>query len=86
MTTNARSNASSSAFAAVTDPLVLNIFPARFSADRAQVWVGLWLGAEHAASIADAGTGIVTWRDPTDESRLYVWSSDRVIVPTSVSA
>lgn len=62
-----------SAFTAVTDPLVLNIFPARFSAASAEVWVGLWRGPEHAASVADAVPGIVTWRDPTDESRLYAW-------------
>jgi hypothetical protein len=65
----------------VTDTLVLNIFPARFSVAVAEVWVGLWRDAEHAAEVAATAPGVVTWRDPTDATRLYVWRADEPATP-----
>src|SRR4051794_18002769 len=66
---------------AVTGTFSLNIFPARFTDTAAHVWVGLWRDPEYAAKLAVATPGLVTWRDPSDASRMYVWHVTEAISP-----
>lgn len=65
----------------VTNELSINMFPAVFSASVAHVWVGLWQRPEQADDLAAAAPGLVTWRDPSDASRLYAWHASESITP-----
>lgn len=60
--------------------LTLSFFPATLSANTVTVWSGLYTTPEAAAEIERAHEGLVTWRDPDDGTRLYVWH------PTAVGA
>jgi len=53
--------------------LSLNFFPATLSASEVTVWSGLYTTPEAAAEIEHAHEGLVTWRDPDDGTRLYIW-------------
>jgi hypothetical protein len=53
--------------------IALNFFPATFSDSEARVWVGAWTGAEGADALRASIPGLVTWRDPTNGSRVYAW-------------
>ena len=65
----------------VTGAFNLNIFPAHFTDTPAHVWVGLWRDPEYAAALAAANPGLVTWRDRSDASRMYVWHATEAISP-----
>src|SRR5262249_957661 len=60
-------------------PLVLNFFPASFSAQDASVWVGRWEGEDGARQLLDSIPGLRTWRDPTDGTRLMAWHPTRLL-------
>lgn len=69
------------------DSLILNFFPATFSATNVKVWSGRWTDAEAADALRAVYPGIVTWRDRDDGSRLYIWKSvgDLTKVPAGFS-
>jgi hypothetical protein len=66
---------------AVSGDFSLNIFPALFTGTTARVLVGLWRDTDHAEAIAATIPGLVTWRDPSDASRMYVWHATETISP-----
>jgi hypothetical protein len=53
--------------------IALNFFPATFSNSKATVFVGAWTGAESADALRAQVPGLITWRDPTNGSRMYAW-------------
>jgi hypothetical protein len=57
-----------------TDSLALNFFPAILSTTTALVWSGRFPGAEAAEALRQDQPGLVTWRDPDDASRMYIWN------------
>jgi hypothetical protein len=62
-------------------PLALNLFPATLSATAVTVWAGLYPGEQEASAIESRQPGVVTWRDPDDNSRMYTWHRQRDFVP-----
>lgn len=56
--------------------LVLNIFPATFSTDRLNVFVGPYRDDGHYAAVRAAENGWTAWRDRNDGSRIVVWRHD----------
>ena len=67
--------------APATVPLTLNFFTATLSSDTVTVWCGLYGGPEAAAAIAANAPGVVTWRDPDEGTRLYLWHPKGVFTP-----
>lgn len=61
--------------------LRLNFFPANLSATTVTVWSGLYTTPEAAAEIEGSHAGLVTWRDPDDGTRLYVWHPTAAFAP-----
>ena len=59
--------------ATATVPLTMNFFTATLSSETVTVWCGLYGGPEAAAAIEANAPGVVTWRDPDDGTRLYLW-------------
>lgn len=53
--------------------VALNVFPVTFSEAKATVWVGAWTGPERADALRKRTPGLITWRDPTNGSRMYSW-------------
>ena len=61
--------------------LALNLFPATLSKTTVTVWSGLYPGPDEAEAIEVAQHGVVTWRDPDDNGRMYVWHREAAFVP-----
>ena len=64
-----------------TTGLTLNLFPARLSTTTVTVWSGLYPGPEQAEAFEVAQPGVVTWRDPDDNSRMYMWDPTKAFTP-----
>ena len=56
-----------------TASLVMNVFPAVFTAETASVLVGRWEGAEHAQALREQTPGLCTWCDRDDGNRMFAW-------------
>jgi len=64
-------------------PLTLNFFTATLSNDTVTVWCGLYGDAHTTAAIAASAPGVVTWRDPDEGTRLYLWHPKGTFTPPS---
>jgi hypothetical protein len=58
---------------AVGGSLALNFFPVTFSAPQVSVWAGLWTTPEAQGTLEAEHSGLRTWRDRDDGTRLYAW-------------
>lgn len=61
--------------AAIANPrgIAFNFFPVELDTTVVPVWVGKWESREITEGLSDSVPGMVTWRDPTDASRMYAW-------------
>jgi hypothetical protein len=53
---------------------VLNFFAAILNATTVTIWAGKYPGPEATELMRQSCTGLVTWRDRDDGSRMYVWN------------
>jgi hypothetical protein len=53
--------------------LTLNFFPAKLSQASVPIWSGLYSSPEATKAVEDSIPGSVTWRDPDESKRLYLW-------------